>query len=552
MYTDNAQISHRQLFRQIITGLLGPCFLVVPVLPGMTGRQGVLCLLTGAAVYGFLCIYFIRIRNFFQNPEKYMGKFLGKIFILLYTSWLWFMGVCLLLITARITGRFLIEGSNSWAVILLAAFAAYLGSHQGLERRGRMAEVSFPILLLILGGMMILAAIQVRPEYLEEMGELTFAGWARGSWQVLCVFLPFAFLPAALGNVKKPGDTGKVMWRAIGLITGLLILTIILLQGSFGLGGYEHEEYPAIRLMSGIRLPGDFLERVDLFWVGALVFGTLFGLGSVFFYSHELLVRIHLEKTALAAGGAVVLGALACEKAGTEPDFFIRITIEIYGPLLFLLLLLAGFTGKKGRAVKTGLLSLVLLGLSGCGISLEDRVFPLSMGVDYEDGHYRMVYGIPQLSKVTGQNKEETQSGEEQALVYEGLTPGDVQERFNENQENYLDMGHIKTLILGESIMENREALVEFLGFLEENPAVAGNIYVFAVEDMEEIMSLDGQGADSLGDYLTGILENTLDKKEQEAVVLQDLYEAWHREEEFPKLPEVTVVNKKPSIRQHS
>ena len=70
MYTDNAQISHRQLFRQIITGLLGPCFLVVPVLPGMTGRQGVLCLLTGAAVYGFLCIYFIRIRNFFQNPEK--------------------------------------------------------------------------------------------------------------------------------------------------------------------------------------------------------------------------------------------------------------------------------------------------------------------------------------------------------------------------------------------------------------------------------------------------------------------------------------------------
>lgn len=552
MYTDNAQISHRQLFRQIITGLLGPCFLVVPVLPGMTGRQGVLCLLTGAAVYGFLCIYFIRIRKFFQNPEKHMGKFLGKIFILLYTSWLWFMGVYLLLITARITGRFLIEGSNSWAVILLAAFAAYLGSHQGLERRGRMAEVSFPILLLILGGMMILAAIQVRPEYLEEMGELTFAGWARGGWQVLCVFLPFAFLPAALGNVKRPGDTGKVMWRAIGLITGLLILTIILLQGSFGLGGYEHEEYPAIRLMSGIRLPGDFLERVDLFWVGALVFGILFGLGSVFFYSHELLVRIHQEKTALAAGGAVVLGALACEKAGTEPDFFIRVTIEIYGPLLFLLLLLAGFTGKKGRAVKTGILSLVLLGLSGCGISLEDRVFPLSMGVDYENGHYRMVYGIPQLSKVTGQNKEETQSGEEQALVYEGLTPGDVQERFNENQENYLDMGHIKTLILGESIMENREALVEFLGFLEENPAVAGNIYVFAAEDMEEIMSLDGQGADSLGDYLTGILENTLDKKEQEAVVLQDLYGAWHREEEFPKLPEVTVVNKKPSIRQHS
>lgn len=552
MYTDNARISHRQLFRQTLTGLMGSCFLVVPVLPDMTGRQGVLCLLTGGAVYGFLCIYFIRIRYFFQNPERCMGRIWGKVFILLYTSWLWLMGICLLLITARITGKYLIEGSPSWAVILLASFAAYLGSHQGLERRGRMAEVSFPILLLILAGMLFLAAIQVRPEYLEEMGELSFSGWARGSWQVLCVLLPFAFLPVALGNVKRPADTGKVMWSALAVITGLLILTLILLQGSFGLGGYEHEEYPAIRLMSGIRLPGDFLERVDLFWVAALVFGVLFGLGSVFFYSHELLTRIHLEKTALAAGGAVVLGALACDKAGIAPEFFIRITMKLYDPLLFLLLLLAGLTGKKGKSIKTGLLALALLGMSGCGVSLENRVFPMSMGVDYENGHYRIVYGIPQLSKVTGQDKEETQSGEEQALVYEGLTPQDALERFNENQENYLDMGHMKAIILGETIMENRDALAGFLGFLEDNPAVAGNIYVFVTEDMEELMSLDGQGVDSVGDYLTGILENTMDKKEKKAVILQDLYGAWHREEEFPILPEVTIVNKKPSIRQHS
>ena len=342
------------------------------------------------------------------------------------------------------------------------------------------------------------------------------------------------------------------MRSALAVLTGLLILTLILLQGSFGLGGYEHEEYPAIRLMSGIRLTGDFLDRVDLFWVAALVFGILFSLGSVFFYSHELLARIRLEKTALAAGGAVVLGALACEKAGIDPEFFIEITMEIYGPLLFLLLILAGLTGKKGKIIKTGLLTMALLGLSGCGVSLEDRVFPMSMGADYENGHYRIVYGIPQLSKVTGQDKEETQSGEEQALVYEGLTPQDALERFNENQENYLDMGHMKAIILGEHIMENRDALTGFLGFLEDNPAVAGNIYVFVTEDMEELMRLDGQGVDSVGDYLTGILENTMDQKKEKAVILQDLYGAWHREEEFPKLPEVTIVNKKPSICQHS
>ena len=136
MYTDNARISHRQLFRQILTGLLGIYFLVVPVLPGMRGRQGVLCLLTGAGVYGFLGIYFIRIRYFFQDPQRYMGKIWGKVFILLYTSWLWLMGVYLLLMTDRITGKYLIEGSPSWAVILLAAFAAYPGQSSGTGKEG--------------------------------------------------------------------------------------------------------------------------------------------------------------------------------------------------------------------------------------------------------------------------------------------------------------------------------------------------------------------------------------------------------------------------------
>lgn len=551
MFADNARISHRQLFRQIVLGVIGIYTLVIPIFPEVFGRQGILCLLTAMAVYLLFCIYFIRIKTVMQNPRRYMGKILGSVFVFLYMSWLWLMGVYLLLMTARITDRFLIEGSVYWIVIVLAGIVTYLGSHQGLERRGRMAEVCFPVFLFILAGMLCLGILRMKSYYLGELGDLTLQGWLKGSYQVFCAFLPFTFLPVALGNVKKPGETGKVMRGALFLVTGILMLCLLLLQGSFGIGAYEHSRYPMVEFMAGIRIPGDFLERVDIFWVAAVMFSMLFALGGVFFYNHELLVRTDMEKGAPFLATGVVAAALICEKAQVSPELFWEITGWFYGPLFLLLLIYAGFAGKKKSVfVKGAAILLCMLPLSGCGVSLENRAFPLSMSADYKDGSFELIYGIPGLGEITGQGKN--QEEQPQAISYQGATPKEAEEAFNRNQKNYLDMGHMKIILLGKDLLENEDALFEFLNYLEEKPSVAGNIYVFSCEDVKALMSFDTQGGESVGDYLTGILENNLEGKPKNAVTLQDLYNRWHRKEQLPQLLEAELVNKRPQIRQYS
>lgn len=551
MFADNARISHRQLFRQIVLGLIGIYTLAIPVFQEVSGRQGILCLLTAMAVYLLFCIYFIRIKTVMQNPRRYMGKILGSVFVFLYMSWLWLMGVYLLLMTARITDRFLIEGSVYWIVIVLAGIVTYLGSHQGLERRGRMAEVCFPVFLFILAGMLCLGILRMKSYYLGELGDLTLQGWLKGSYQVFCAFLPFTFLPVALGNVKKPGETGKVMRGALFLVTGILMLCLLLLQGSFGIGGYEHSRYPMVEFMAGIRIPGDFLERVDIFWVAAVMFSMLFALGGVFFYNHELLVRTDMEKGAPFLATGVVAAALICEKAQVSPELFWEITGWFYGPLFLLLLIYAGFAGKKKSVfVKGAAILLCMLPLSGCGVSLENRAFPLSMSADYKDGSFELIYGIPGLGEITGQGKN--QEEQPQAISYQGATPKEAEEAFNRNQKNYLDMGHMKIILLGKDLLENEDALFEFLNYLEEKPSVAGNIYVFSCEDVKALMSFDTQGGESVGDYLTGILENNLEGKPKNTVTLQDLYNRWHRKEQLPQLLEAELVNKRPQIRQYS
>lgn len=551
MFADNARISHRQLFRQIVLGLIGIYTLAIPVFPEVSERQGILCLLTAMAVYLLFCIYFIRIKTVMQNPRRYMGKILGSVFVFLYMSWLWLMGVYLLLMTARITDRFLIEGSVYWIVIVLAGIVTYLGSHQGLERRGRMAEVCFPVFLFILAGMLCLGILRMKSYYLGELGDLTLQGWLKGSYQVFCAFLPFTFLPVALGNVKKPGETGKVMRGALFLVTGILMLCLLLLQGSFGIGAYEHSRYPMVEFMAGIRIPGDFLERVDIFWVAAVMFSMLFALGGVFFYNHELLVRTDMEKGAPFLATGVVAAALICEKAQVSPELFWEITGWFYGPLFLLLLIYAGFAGKKKSVfVKGAAILLCMLPLSGCGVSLENRAFPLSMSADYKDGSFELIYGIPGLGEITGQGKN--QEEQPQAISYQGATPKEAEEAFNRNQKNYLDMGHMKIILLGKDLLENEDALFEFLNYLEEKPSVAGNIYVFSCEDVKALMSFDTQGGESVGDYLTGILENNLEGKPKNAVTLQDLYNRWHRKEQLPQLLEAELVNKRPQIRRYS
>ncbi len=548
MFADNARISHRQLFRQIVLGVVGIYTLTIPVLPGITGRQGMLCLLTAMGIYLLFFIYFIRIKTVLQSPKRYMGKTFGSIFIFLYMSWLWLLGVYLLLMIARITERFLIEGSVYWVILVLAGIVTYLGSHQGLERRGRMAEVCFPVLAFILGGMLCLGILRVKNYYIVEMGALTLEGWIKGSYQIFCAFLPFAFLPVALGNVKKPGETGRIMRGALFLVTGVLILCLFLLQGSFGIGGYEHRQYPMVEFMAGIRIPGDFLERVDIFWVAAVMFSMLFAVGGVFFYNHELLVRADMEKAAPFLAIGIVAAALICEKIEIPINIFWKITGWFYGPLFLVLLLYAGFAGRKKAALLKGtVLVLCVCSLSACGVPLENREFPLSMGADYKQGAFELIYGIPGLGEITGQGKN--QEEQPQAISYQGATPKKAEEAFNKNQKNYLDMGHIKTVLLGKGLLENKEALFEFLEYLEEKPSVAGNIYVFSCENVSELMEFDGQGGESVGNYLTGILENNLEGKPKDMVTLQDLYNAWHRKEKLPKLLEAEIVNKRPQIR---
>lgn len=58
------------------------------------------------------------------------------------------------------------------------------------------------------------------------------------------------------------------------------------------------------------------------------------------------------------------------------------------------------------------------------------------------------------------------------------------------------------------------------MNYLKMEPLAGENIYLFRTEDPEAVLKWDSGGA-SIGDYLTGLLENRVPAQQKEGVTLQ-------------------------------
>lgn len=101
-----------------------------------------------------------------------------------------------------------------------------------------------------------------------------------------------------------------------------------------------------------------------------------------------------------------------------------------------------------------------------------------------------------------------------------------VKEWLNANRagNRVVDYNHLKVLVLGKDLVENEEAMSEFLNFLEKKSEVPRNTYIVVAEKPKEIIELSGSDGESVGNYLEQQFENVSDVKEKMYPTLGMLY----------------------------
>lgn len=543
-YADNNRISHRQLYRQMVLAFLAPMLLCLPGRDQILGAAGIIgTMLAGA----FLILYIFFLRRlvpWYSDPVKMLGPIAGRLTGLFFLSYVILANGYLLSLIGKLVPAVLVTGIPGTVIIFFAVFVCSFGTCKGMQRRGRMAEVSGGVLLGGILLMLLLCMGQIRIAYLKEMSAL-LSGQAilRSFYGVLCAFSGIALLPFMLRDVEKRSTVGKTLVVGILTLAGLLAGILLLLPAVLGWNRLQQESYPVLPLLAGADLPGNVLARFDVLWMGFLLYSLLFAVGSLFHYGHQILVRSHMGKGQWWLPAAVFAAAVInADGKGIETVFgsylgyvFVPGLILIQGGMLF--------NRKKKRQKKlTGCFCIAfLLFLSGCAaIEPEKRMYPLALGVNTSEEGFSLIYGTPDLPKATGQEKEEEDS-EASVLSVAGSDFAQIREKYDQSQEKYLDMSHIQVILMGDRLVESGR-WTEFLTYLEQDPFVGENVYVFQTENPSAVLTWDSGGT-SIGEYLTGLLENRLPDQQKKGMTLRQVYHQWYKSGTLPVLPAIFLEN---------
>lgn len=544
-YAENNRISHRQLYRQIILSFL-PVFLIcLPGKQGLQGVQGVLGIVLAEVLLMVYVFFLMRNMHVYADPIKAVGKVGGVLLGLFFIGYLILSGVYLLTLLGEIIPVWLLSGiSEKWIAFFAAAVGCY-GMERGMQRRGRIAEVSGGIFLVGILIMLLLCVGQCRAEYFAGMaaaGTMDGKNLLQNMYKTLCAFSGIGLLPFIMKNTEKKGSAGKTAVWALLTVGGILSAVLLILPAVLGWNRFVNEKTPILPLLAGADLPGNVLARFDVLWMGFLLFGLFFALGSVFYYGSQILDSVHLGSGKYWLPAVAYVMFVICLGRHKIEAMYEAYLGYIFVPGLILIQIWMFLRGKQKRRKKAAVGSLMIIAVlffTGCaGIEPEKRMYPLALGIDFSGESYKLTYGMPDLPQATGQGKDEEENTPSM-LTIQGKDFQEIQEIYERSQEKYLDIGHLQVIILGENLL-NSEKWKEFLVYLKEEPLVGENIYLFGAEDPEAVMNWDSGGT-SVGEYLTGLLENKSAERQKSGVTLRQIYYQWYQNGTMKVLPQIIL-----------
>ena len=513
MFSENNQISGRQVFRLLTYDFLGRGPLLLPtMLADTAGRDGIFCILAGI-LSTFLYLKLLRylLKGMKTSYPDFLKQNCGKIcgYVLWGGYFLYFILMAsytaYLFSTLMLNG--LVENVSFYLVLLLILLLAFYGMAGGIEGRARVYEILFWFLMIPLFLMLFAACREVKPAYWSPVFVADGKEVLSGSYYVLFCYSMVSivlFLKEYVADRKKcVGAAEKAVWFSGGVFIALYLILI----GLFGVEALAQMKFPAVTMMSRVQVTGGFLKRTDAFMFSIWFFTLYAMLNSMVFYSGNLAEKVIRDCGGYLEGKKRMLPYLillllvygVTVLFYRNQQFLDCVTFllwKIGTPFVVgvpVLLCLTGERKKHNKKVRVLVLVCFLFGclfLQGCNVAeLEDKAFPVLLNIRDQDD-FQNVW----LNHEYAGNKE-------------------------------VDYNHLKVVLIERSFLEKEAEVEDMLSMLEQEKEVPWNAYVMTTESCDRLAQTEGELDVLFGNYLEELLENTSGIDQKAYPTLGMLYE---------------------------
>ena len=513
MFSENNQISGRQVFRLLTYDFLGMGTLLLPtMLADTAGRDGIFCILAGILTT-FLYLKLLRylLKGMKTSYPDFLKQKCGKIcgYVLWGGYFLYFILMAsytaYLFSTLMLNG--LVENVSFYLVLMLILLLAFYGMAGGIEGRARVYEILFWFLMIPLFLMLFAACREVKPAYWSPVFMADGKEVLSGSYYVLFCYSMVSivlFLKEYVADRRKcVGAAEKAVWFSGGVFAVLYLILI----GLFGVEALAQMKFPAVTMMSRVQVTGGFLKRTDAFMFSIWFFTLYAMLNSMVFYSGNLAAKVIRDCGGYLEGKKRMLPYLillllvygVTVLFYRNQQFLDCVTFllwKIGTPFVVgvpVLLCLTGERKKHKKKVRVLVLVCFLFGclfLQGCNVAeLEDKAFPVLLNIRDQDD-FQNVW----LNHEYAGNKE-------------------------------VDYNHLKVVLIERSFLEKEAEVEDMLSMLEQEKEVPWNAYVMTTESCDRLAQTEGKLDTLLGNYLEELLENTSGIDQKAYPTLGMLYE---------------------------
>lgn len=534
MFSENNQISGRQVFRLLTYDFLGMGTLLLPtMLADTAGRDGIFCILAGI-LSTFLYLKLLRylLKGMKTSYPDFLKQKCGKVcgYVLWGGYFLYFILMAsytaYLFSTLMLNG--LVENISFYLVLLLILLLAFYGMAGGIEGRARVYEMLFWFLMIPLFLMLFAACREVKPAYWSPVFVADGKEMLNGSYYVFFCYSMVSivlFLKEYVSDDKKHISAAE---KAVGFSGGVFAVLYLILLGLFGVDALAQMKFPAVTMMSRVQVTGGFLKRTDAFMFSIWFFTLYAMLNSMVFYSGNLAAKVIRDCGGYLEGKKRMLPYLillllvygVTVLFYRNQQFLDCVTFllwKIGTPFVVgvpVLLCLTGERKKNNKKVRVLVLVCFLFGclfLQGCNVAeLEDKAFPVLLNIRDQDD-FQNVW----LNHEYAGNKE-------------------------------VDYNHLKVVLIERSFLEKEAEVEDMLSMLEQEKEVPWNAYVMTTESCDRLAQTEGELDVLLGNYLEELLENTSGIDQKAYPTLGMLYEERANHLETLYIPFVDIEGEQP------